>query len=220
MQTLALSVLGKDLDDALSFNRLKADVKKLSSRFRLVVAHDARFQFERKEKRPLPDAPTEADLERYADSLVQLGKIFTTKLSEDLVPAMQMNAHHLGLVQAEREGELTLGKIVAVKKEILEKLFAQNVVPILAPITKTKSGRLCFVSADAVAARLAGELRADMIFFINDCGSGKKEEREKFARESLMNGAKRAFVSDLSGLEAVALRGERRSSEITLSPST
>lgn len=220
MQTLILSVLGKDLDDALSFNRLKGDVKKLVARFRLAIVHDALLQFERKEKRPFPNAPTEADLERYADALVQLGKSFAAKLSEDLVPATPMNAHHLGLVEVESVGESTLGKIVAVKKEILERQFAQRAAPIIAPIVKTKSGRLRFVSADALAARLAAELNADMLFFIDDAPSGKNEAREALARESLSNGVRRAFVATLSGLEAVALRNEKHTSEISLSATT
>ncbi len=220
MQTLVLSVIGKDLDDALSFNRLQADIKKLSSRFRLVIVHDARFQYERQIKQPFPDAPSQADLERYADSLVQLGKIFTSKLSEDLVPALQMNAHHLGLIQTEQSPSDRVGRIVAVKKEILEKQFAQNAIPILAPVTRMKEGVLSFIPADAIASRLASELRADMIFFIDELSSSDREMREKFAQESLMHGARRAFVCTLSGLEAVALRGEVHPSEILLSPTT
>ncbi len=220
MQTLVLSVLGKDLDDALSFNRLKADIKKLSSRFRLVIVHDARFQYERETKQPFPDAPSQADLERYADSLVQLGKVFTSKLSEDLVPALQMNAHHLGLIQSEQSPNEAMGKIVAVKKEVLEKQFAHNAVPILAPVTRTKEGWLSFIPADAIASRLASEMGADMLFFIDETASSDKDLREKFAQESLMHGARRAFVGTLTGLEAVALRGEVHSSEILLSPTT
>ncbi len=220
MQTLVLSVVGKDLDDALSFNRLKADVKKLSSRFRLAVIHDARFQYERQTKQPFPDAPSQADLERYADLLIQLGKIFTSKLSEELIPALQMNTHHLGLIQTEQLPNETTGRITAVKKEVLEKQFAQNTVPILAPITKTKEGRLSFIPADAIASRLASEISADMLFFIDEMHSTDKDSREKFAQEGLMNGVRRAFVCTLSGLEAVALRGETHSSEILLSTTT
>ncbi len=220
MQTLVLSVVGKDLDDALSFNRLKADVKKLSSRFRLVIVHDARFQYERQTKQPFPDVPSQADLERYADSLVQLGKVFTSKLSEDLVPALQMNAHHLGLIQTEQSPNDVVGRIVAVKKEILEKQFTQNAIPILAPVTRTKEGLLSFIPADAIASQLASELSADMIFFIDELSSSDRDMREKFAQESLMHGARRAFVCTLSGLEAVALRGEVHPSEILLSSTT
>jgi acetylglutamate kinase len=220
MQTLVLSVVGKDLDDALSFNRLKADIKKLSSRFRLVIVHDARFQYERQTKHPFPDTPSQADLERYADCLVQLGKVFTSKLSEDLVPALQMNAHHLGLIQTEQSPNETVGRIVAVKKDVLEKQFAHNAVPILAPVTRTKEGLLSFIPADAIASRLASEIGADMIFFIDELSSSDRDRREKFAQESLMHGTRRAFVGTLTGLEAVALRGEVHSSEILLSPTT
>lgn len=220
MQTLVLSIVGKDLDDALTFNRLKSDVKKLSSRFRLAIVHDARFQYEQKFKRPFPETPSQADLERYADSLVQLGKTFASKLSEDLVPALQMNAHHLGLIQTEQSAEEAAGKIVAVKKDVLEKQFAQNAVPILAPITRTKAGTLVFVSADAIASRLASEICADMLFFIDDAPNPHKAERERLAQESLTNGTRRAFVCALAGLEAVALRGETHSSEILLLSTT
>ncbi len=220
MQTLVLSVVGKDLDDALSFNRLKADVKKLASRFHLAVIHDARFQYERQTQKPFPDAPSQADLERYADSLVQLGKVFTSKLSEELIPALQMNAHHLGLIQTEQSPHERIGRITAVKKEVLEKQFAQHTVPILAPITKTKDGRLSFIPADMIASRLASEIHADMLFFIDEMHSSDKDEREKFAQESLMHGARRAFAGTLFGLEAVALRGEAHVSEILLSTTT
>ncbi|MFQ3597106.1 MAG: hypothetical protein SNJ55_12480 [Chloroherpetonaceae bacterium] len=220
MQTLVLSVVGKDLDDALSFNRLKADVKKLAPRFRLAIVHDARFQYERQTKQPFPDAPSQADLERYADLLVQLGKVFTSKLSEELIPALQMNAHHLGLVQTEESPNEMTGRITTIKKEALEKQFAQNTVPILAPITKTKEGRMTFIPADAIASRLASEIHADMLFFIDEMHSSDKNEREKFAQEGLMHGARRAFVCTLSGLEAVALRGEAHVSEILLSTTT
>jgi|GEM_PF-1194870 acetylglutamate kinase len=220
MQTLVLSVVGKDLDDALSFNRLKADIKKLAMRFRLVVIHDARFQYEREMKQPFPAMPSQADLERYADFLVRLGKIFTSKLSEDLIPALQMNAHHLGLIQTEQFPNESIGRIVAVKKEVLEKQLAQSAVPILAPVTRTKEGLLSFIPADAIVSRLASEMCADMVFFIDENSHLEKEIREKFAQESLMRGARRAFVCNLSGLEAVALRGEVHSSEILLSPTT
>ncbi len=221
MQTLVLSVVGKDLDDALSFNRLKADVKKLASRFRLIIIHDACVQYERQTRQPFPDAPSQADLERYADLLVQLGKAFTSKLSEDLIPALQMNAHHLGLIQTELSAHDTLGKIVAVKTEVLQKPFAHNTVLVLTPVTKTKSGLLSFISADMMASRLASELCADLLFFIDETPtSARKAEREKFAQESLVHGAQRAFVCTLSGLEAVALRGESHSSEILLSTTT
>lgn len=221
MKTLVLSIVGRDLDDALSFNRLKADVKKLASRFRLVVIHDALFQYERQTRQPFPDTPSQAALERYADSLVQLGKVFTSKLSEDLIPALQMNAHHLGLIQTEQSPDEAMSRIIAVKKDVLQKQFAQNAVPILAPITKTKEGRLSFIPADMIASRLASELRADMLFFIDETSqTSRKAEREKFAQESLANGVQRAFICTLSGLEAVALRGESHSSEILLSTIT
>lgn len=217
MQTLVLSVVGKDLDDALSFNRLKADVKKIASRVRLAIVHDARFQYERQTKQPFPEAPSQADLECYTDLLVQLGKVFTSKLSEELIPALQMNAHHLGLIQTEQSPNEMMGRITAVKKEVLEKQFAQNAVPILSSVTKTKDGRLSFIPADVIAARLASEICADMLFFIDEMRDTDKKTREKFAQDALMGGVRRAFVCTLSGLEAVALRGEAHSSEILLS---
>ncbi|MFN3345208.1 MAG: hypothetical protein ACK4XY_10405 [Chloroherpetonaceae bacterium] len=221
MQTLVLSVVGKDLDDALSFNRLKADVKKLSARCRLLILHDARIQYERQTRQPFPDKPSQADLERYADLLVQLGKVFTSKLSEDLIPALQMNAHHLGLIQTEQSADDTLGRIVAVKTDVLQKQLAQNTVLVLSPVTKTKSGLLSFIPADMIASRLASELCADLLFFIDETPTPSgKAEREKFAQESLAHGAQRAFICTLSGLEAVALRGESHSSEILLSTTT
>jgi hypothetical protein len=220
MQTLVLSVVGKDLDDALSFNRLKADVKKLSSRFHLAIIYDARFQYEHHTKLPFPDAPSQAELERYADLLVQLGKTFASKLSEELIPALPMNAHHLGLIQTEQSPDEAVGRMTFVKIDALQKEFAQNAVPILAPVTTTKEGRLSFIPADAIALRLATELRADMLFFIDEMNSISKEEREKFAQEGLAHGVRRAFVCTLSGFESVALRGEAHSSEILLSTTT
>ncbi len=220
MQTLILSILGKDLDDVLFFNRLKADVKNLAMRFRLVLIYDARFQYERKAQQPFPDTPSQTDLERYADCLVQLGKVLTSKLSEDLVPALFMSAYHLGLIQTEQLPHESVGRIVAVKKEVLEKQFAHSVVPILAPVTRTKVGLLSFVPADAIASRLASEICADMIFFIDETPSPETAARKRFAHDSLMHGACRAFVCPLSGLESVALRGEVHSSEVFLSPTT
>lgn len=217
MQTLVLSVIGKDLDDALCFNRLKADVKKLASRFRLAIVYDAYFQYERQTKQPFPALPSPAELECYADLLVQLGKVFSSKLSEELIPALPMNAHHLGLIQTEQLPHEPVGRIVAVKTDILEKYFAQNLVPIIAPVTKTKEGRLSLIPADAIASRLASDIHADMLFFIDEMRSTDKGKREKFAQESLLHGVRRAFVCTLSALEAVALRGESHETEVLLS---
>lgn len=220
MQTLVLSVIGKDLDDALAFNRLKVDIKKLASRFHLAIVHDARFQYERQTKQSFPDAPSQADLERYADLLVQLGKVFTSKLSEELIPALQMNAHHLGLIQTEQSPDEAVGKITTVKSDVLKQQFARDTVLILSPVTKTKQRRLSFIPADAIATKLASEICADMLFFIDEMRSADKNARETFAQEALIGGVRRAFICTLSGLEAVALRGESHSSEILLSTTT
>jgi acetylglutamate kinase len=220
VKTVVLALTGKDLDDALSFNRLRGDLKKLAPLTNLVLTYDADFQIQKMEsqRKKTFDAGSIQDLEIKHDLLLQLGKVFSAKLSEDLIAVMQMNAHHLGLIRAERNGTGLQGKIESVKREVLEKQFKEKNVPLVTPIVKTKSGELCDIHAPELAAEMAVALEADvLVYAIEEKKSAAEsimlseitpEMPREFhaAGKALQRGVKNVFVTTLSGMESVLLK--------------
>jgi acetylglutamate kinase len=224
-KTLLLVLTGKDLDDALFFNRLRGDIKKIIETRRLIIIHDADFQFENwlRRKQISLDTLTAEMLDAKQALLIEIGKIFTHKLSDDLIGAVQMNAYHLGLVQTEKKINSLTGEIVSLKKAALEKQLSVESVLIITPVTKTKEGDASDVSVPHIASALAAAIHADELIFIREDKQFQLAEvmPEKLysnsvsptslqayeSAESLSGGTKKAFLTNLSGLERLLLKG-------------
>ncbi len=213
MKNITIYVSGKELDDVLIFNRLRADVKKIVQTHQLILVHNADYQFQQALTRRSTAAQTSALLDILAlklDVLMNLNKTFAAKLSEDLIPALPIAAHHLGLVrEVEREREKTL----VVKAETLLEMLSRNVLPVVAPIVQSADGQLADAAGDKVAAKLAAAIHADIVIFLSEQKMLHPNLRD-IAAQSLVEGAKRAFITDLDGMEKILLRSERAETEV------
>jgi acetylglutamate kinase len=70
-----------------------------------------------------------------------------------------------------RPGELGfVGDVEVVAPEILERLLAQGLIPVVATIATDDRGQAYNINADAVAGALAGALRAEKLVFLTDVG--------------------------------------------------
>jgi acetylglutamate kinase len=213
MKNITMYVSGKELDDVLIFNRLRADVRKIVQTHQLILVHDAEYQFQQALARRGNAAQATALLDTLSlklETLTTLNKTFAAKLSEDLVPALPIAAHHLGLVrEVEREGEKTL----IVKTETLLEVLSRNVLPVVAPIVQSADRQLVDAAGDKVAAKLAAAVHADVVIFLSEQKTPQPNLRDT-AAQSLVEGAKRAFITDLNGMEKILLRAEHAETEI------
>lgn len=209
---VVMHVRAATLNDALAFNRLKGDIKKILSLAHLMIVHSC---------------PDRTSLE----ALKTLNKTVAAKLSEELVPALSLLGYHLGLIAAASAAEAPVPTHWPVKAEALQKLLAQPSVPILAPILQTELQTELCVQSEWLAAHLAAAIRADLLIFlvetkgILDNGQSIAQMALSDAMRSTMleaqcagtsvqHGTQRAFVTDLSGMETVLFQRQGAPTEI------
>ncbi|NTW49626.1 MAG: hypothetical protein HGB19_07860 [Chlorobiales bacterium] len=228
---IVLHVAGKDLDDALIFNRLRADLKKLCASHQVIVVHNADAQFQTElRRRGLADQTQPEHRALYETVLVQLNKTIVAKLSEELLPAIAMTGNHLGLIQAEpiprEEGHFPFTKIVRINASILERQISGGSIPVVAPLAMDKSDTIQPVRSEHVAAKVASALKADLLIFLlepngymengkpvstlHPGGSNIDSETGKIASQasqSLKEGTKRAFLTKLGSMEKLIFEG-------------
>jgi len=76
-----------------------------------------------------------------------------------------------GLIRARRVEDTNLGLVGAVEQvdtAIIEILEREGFIPVVAPIGTSQEGQTLNINADAVAAALAGALRAEKLIFLTD----------------------------------------------------
>lgn len=238
---IVLHVAGKDLDDVLIFNRLRADLKKLCASHQVIVVPngDAQFQAELR-RRSLPvflDTQSAEYHSLYEDTLVQLNKKLVAKLSDELIPAISMSGKHLGLIQAgsssEGKGHFPFAKIVGVNASILEKQLESGLLPVIAPLAIDKSGASQSVDSVHVAATIASATKADLIIYLTEPNDFREKGKPVLnihasnmdsgteigrivmqAAQSIEQGTKHAFVTNLSGMENLIFEGKTSGTEI------
>lgn len=209
---VVMHVRAATLNDALAFNRLKGDIKKTLSLAHLIVVHS------------YPDRTS-------LEALKTLNKTFAAKLSEELVPALSLLGYHLGLVAAAGTAEATASTHWQIKADALQKLLAQQSVPILAPILQTDLRNEICVQSEWLAAHLAAAIRADLLIFLVET-KGILDNGQSIAQmalsdamrsttleaqcagTSVQHGTQRAFVTDLGGMETILFQRQGAPTEI------
>lgn len=158
-----------------------------------------------------------------------VNKALTLALIEAGVDALGMSGVDRALLRVEPWGADMgrVGRIVAVRTEVLHALAAEGVLPVVSPISAGPGGRYN-VNADHAAGAIAGALGADRAVFVSNVpgvrtGDGVAERltaaevealiaagviaggmipKVRSAIEALDQGARQAVITDLAGLQA------------------
>jgi acetylglutamate kinase len=197
MNTIVLHVRAAELHDALCFNRLKADIRKIVQDNCLVIVHGSQAS-----------VPPERDNSPQIAALTTLNKTLAAKLSEELLPAVALAAHHLGLATSSSPDET--GWII--RPKALLHILHQGGIPIIAPIIKNAWHQEKTIQSEELAAKVAAAIQADLLIFLIEPKEAIQDEvkrhvmpENKYAVESLRAGTKRAFLTDMGGMEQVLL---------------
>ncbi len=193
MNTIVLHVRAAELHDALCFNRLKADIRKIAQSSRLVIVHSS-----------LSMQP-ETQIVKQISTLTTLNKTLAAKLSEELLPAVALAAHHLGLAT---QGSSPNETGWVIRPKALLHILQQGGIPIIAPIIKDAWHQEKTIQSEELAAKVAAAIQADLLIFLIEPKEAIQDEvkrhvmpENKYAVESLRAGTKRAFLTDMSGME-------------------
>ncbi len=198
MNTIVLHVRAAELHDALCFNRLKADIRKIVQDNCLVIVQGSQA-----------GVPPERDNSPQIAALTTLNKTFAAKLSEELLPAVALAAHHLGLAtQSSSPDENSL----VIRPKALLHILHQGGIPIIAPIIKNAWHQEKTIQSEELAAKVSAAIQADLLIFLIEPKEAIQDEvkrhvmpENKYAVESLRAGTKRAFLTDMGGMEQVLL---------------
>lgn len=197
MNTIVLHVCATELNDVLCFNRLKADIRKIAQSSRLVIVHSS-----------LSMQP-ETEIAKQIAALTTFNKTFAAKLSEELLPAVALAAHHLGIITLGNPSNKT--DLISSPKALMS-ILQQGGIPVIAPIVRETSGAQRVVQSQEVAAKVAAAIQADLLIFLIEPKEVIQDEvkrqvmpENKYAVESLRAGTKRAFLTDMGGMEQVLL---------------
>lgn len=84
--------------------------------------------------------------------------------------AVGMSGEDGGLIQAQvRDPELGfVGDIVSVNPGILERLLAEDLIPVISSIGADETGQAYNINADTVASAIAGALEAEKVIYLTD----------------------------------------------------
>ncbi len=193
MNTIVMHVRAAELHDALCFNRLKADIRKIAQSSRLIIVHSS-----------LSMQP-ETQIVKQIATLTTLNKTLAAKLSEELLPAVALAAHHLGLAT---QGSSPNETGWVIRPKALLHILQQGGIPIIAPIIKDAWHQEKTIQSEELAAKVAAAIQADLLIFLIEPKEAIQDEvkrhvmpENKYAVESLRAGTKRAFLTDMSGME-------------------
>ncbi len=216
-KTLVLHVRATELSDVLTFNRLKGDIKKIFPSYRLVLVHGSIGKV----------GPASYSIE----PLLTLNKTFAAKLSEELLPAVSLAAYHLGIASIDWFSHPhDLGANLVIKPNALSMMLARGGLPIIAPIIKDGFDKDLITTSEWIAAKVAAAIQADLLIFLTDAKAAATYASEAYtaptdedappvrqcAKASLHAGAKRAFVTDISGMEKIVIHQQTAPTEISV----
>jgi len=95
------------------------------------------------------------------------------------VDAIGISGEDAGLVQAELAADGALGRVgevVEVRAELLEKLLALGLMPVVSPISRGTDGGALNVNADDVAVAVASAVGASELLFLTDVAAVRGED--------------------------------------------
>jgi len=143
--------------------------------------------------------------QRYTDEAMMgvVQMVLGGKTNQDIVA--RINQHDGGavglsgvdnglfLVQRQTDGGADLGlvgEVTRVNTGFLEALFAQDVLPVIAPIGVDAAGRIHNVNADVAAGSLAAALKAEKLVYLSDIPG-------VMVNEELLHSVNRAHAAEL-----------------------
>ncbi|MFN3393019.1 MAG: hypothetical protein ACK424_00505, partial [Candidatus Thermochlorobacter sp.] len=206
-----------ELSDVLTFNRLKGDIKKIFSSYRLVLVHGSIGKVDQ--------------VSQSVESLLTLNKTFAAKLSEELLPAVSLAAHHLGTATVDwLSVPQDIGASLVIKPHALSMILARGGLPVIAPIIKDGFDKDLITTSEWIAAKVAAAIQADLLIFLTDAKAAAAYALDahtastdedappvrQCAKASLHAGAKRAFVTDISGMEKILIHQQTAPTEISV----
>jgi len=113
-----------------------------------------------------------------AETLEVAQMVLIGKVNSDIVSALNvhgplavgLSGQDAGLIEAEaRSPELGfVGDVTSVNASIVERLLALDLIPVISTIGSDIAGQALNINADAVAAAVAEELRAEKLIFLTD----------------------------------------------------
>ncbi len=113
-----------------------------------------------------------------AETLEIAQMVLIGKVNSDIVSALNvhgplavgLSGQDAGLIEAEaRSPELGfVGDVTSVNASIVERLLALDLIPVISTIGSDIAGQALNINADAVAAAVAEELRAEKLIFLTD----------------------------------------------------
>ena len=143
-----------------------------------------------------------------AETLAGARRVLVGKVNRDIVSsinrhgslAVGLSGEDAGLIRAAaRNPELGfVGDVESVNPAIIERLLAEDLIPVVSTIGADLSGQAYNINADTVAAALAGTLGADRILYLTDVEGLLADVDDPSARISRI---------DLSGLAALIDNG-------------
>ncbi len=198
MKKIVLHVRALELNDVLYFNRLKAGIRKIVQNNRLVIVHSSQAS---------EQSGIESSLQ--VAMLKTLNRTFAAKLSEELLPAVALAAHHLGLAAySDQSDEPNL----SIRPKALLHLLQQGSIPIIAPIIKDTFHEEKIVESEELAEKVSATIHADLLIFLIEPKEQLQSRQEcqamlesKYAARSLQPRRERAILTDMSGMEQLVL---------------
>ena len=175
-----LKVGGNELDDPSFLNSLALALADLDGSF--VVVHGGGKAIANMQER-LGLRTTKVDGLRVTDaeslSVAQMvlsgqsNKRIVSALLKVGVDALGLSGVDRGLLRCKKKHHPTIdlgfvGEIVQVRVEVVEQLLAEQVTPVVSPISLGLDGEQYNVNADEVAGALALALSADLLDFVSD----------------------------------------------------
>lgn len=113
-----------------------------------------------------------------ADTLEVVRMVLVGKVGRDIVSAINvhgplavgLSGEDAGLIAAEaRDPELGfVGDVVSVNPTIIERLLAEQLIPVVSTIGADRSGQAYNINADTVAGAIAGALKAEKVLYLTD----------------------------------------------------
>ena len=105
--------------------------------------------------------------------MVLVGKVnpeIVTAINSLATVAVGLSGSDAGLIMASPHSEEHgyVGKVDAVNPEILEKLLAQGLVPVVATIGVDQSGNSYNINADTIAGAIAGAIKAEKLVYLTN----------------------------------------------------
>ena len=113
-----------------------------------------------------------------ADTLDVARMVLVGKVNREIVSAINvhgpmavgLSGEDAGLITAEfRDPDLGfVGDVTAVNRTIIDRLLAENLIPVISTIGADESGQALNINADTVAGAIAAELVAEKIVYLSD----------------------------------------------------